>query len=187
MTYLLTSKSAHDAGAEDERIATLIPPGGLTLRQVAALDVTAEDRLWALCHAVGAPARVLRLFAVRLARESLARESLVLSHVPDLLNTPARESITSGCDVAEITSACDVAERYAEGQATCSELLAANDSLTSAPWRSAGAVAYAATLIEEWDAVYGATRAASLVLLDATWDSQIEKLIEMLESEEKYK
>jgi hypothetical protein len=148
MGYLLTRESARKANAcyEDARLDELIPIEGLTPKQVSALDIPIEDRIWALCNAVGASDKTLRLFAVWCARESLK-----------LVKNPDQRSV----------NACDVAEKFANGQATQSDLDAARD----AAWYAARNAAWSSA----W---YAAWYAAS----DAARDAQITKLVEMLET-----
>ena len=106
MTYLLTRESARAAGAcyTDSRIAALVPPEGLTIRQVVALALPLEDIVWAITQAMGLPDRILRLSAVDSARRALSR---VADPHPDSVR------------------AVDVAERHAHGEATDAELAAA--------------------------------------------------------------
>jgi hypothetical protein len=65
MTYRLTRESARAAGAcyDDDRIAELVPLGGLAPTEVAALDIPPEDRVWALLCACGAPQEISAAFA----------------------------------------------------------------------------------------------------------------------------
>ena len=109
--YRLTRASARAARAcySDARLAELIPESGLSVAEVAALAIPAEDRHWALVYAVGAPERVLREHACWCARRALAAER-VAGREPD---------VRSWAAVA-------VAERYARGDATIAELDAAS-------------------------------------------------------------
>ena len=68
--YRLTRASARAARAcySDARLAELIPESGLSVAEVAALAIPAEDRHWALVYAVGAPERVLRELVWALGR-----------------------------------------------------------------------------------------------------------------------
>jgi len=93
-----------------------------------------DDIIWAVCHNHYMSDRDLRLFAVWCAREALK-----------LIKEPDQRSVT----------ACDVAERFANGNATQDELVAA--------WDAAGAAAGAAA----WDA-----RAAAGAAARAAWDAR---------------
>jgi len=118
MGYLLTRESARKAGAcyDDKRLATLIPVEGSSPRQVAELEIPIDDRIWALCNAVGASDKTLRLFAVWCAREALK-----------LVKEPDPRSV----------NACDVAEAFANGDATQADLDAARAAARDAAWAAA--------------------------------------------------
>ena len=126
--HILTRQSARKANAcySDERLAELIPEDGLTVQQVAKLDIPTADRIWALCYAVGADDRTLRLFAVWTACRALSR--------------------VKNLDPRSI-EVCNVAELFAIGQATAEELskarLAAGAAADAAA-DAADAAAYAA-------------------------------------------
>ena len=122
--HTLTRESARAAGAcySDERLAELIPEEGLTPAQVAALDIPADDRRWALVYACEADDSTLRLHAVWCARRANPADPRSLA-------------------------ALDVAERHARGEATDEELAAAWAPAWDAAWAAAwdaGAAAWAA-------------------------------------------
>jgi hypothetical protein len=68
-THRMTRASAREWGLvgrwrySDARIAELVPPWGLLLEEVAALDIPPEDRVWALVSACGASLEVRVGFA----------------------------------------------------------------------------------------------------------------------------
>jgi hypothetical protein len=64
-TYRLTRTSHRAAGAcfFADRVAELVPLEGLSLEEVAALDIPPDDRVWALVSACGAPRDVSVAFA----------------------------------------------------------------------------------------------------------------------------
>src|SRR5512137_2428431 len=107
--HILTRQSARNANAcySDEQLAEVIPEEGLTPAGVAALEIPIEDRIWALCRAVGADNRTLRLFACRCARRALGRVA-----------NPDPRSV----------NAVDVAERFANGLASREELRGARQA-----------------------------------------------------------
>src|SRR5512137_2140094 len=122
--HILTRQSARNANAcySDEQLAEVIPEEGLTPAGVAALEIPIEDRIWALCRAVGADNRTLRLFACRCARRALGRVA-----------NPDPRSI----------AAVDVAERFANGLASRKELQEVRRAAYVA-YAYAAAAAYAA-------------------------------------------
>jgi len=169
MGYLLTRESARKAGAcyDDKRLATLIPVEGSSPRQVAELEIPIDDRIWALCNAVGASDKTLRLFAVWCAREALK-----LGKEPD----------------PRSVNACDVAEAFANGDATQADLDAARAAARAAAWDAARAAAWdaarAATRATAWAAAWDATRATAWdAALAAARAAQLSKIVEMLEQE----
>ena len=158
--YRLTRASARAARAcySDARLAELIPESGLSVAEVAALAIPAEDRHWALVYAVGAPERVLREHACWCARRALAAER-VAGREPD---------VRSWAAVA-------VAERYARGDATIAELdaasVAACASVADSDAESAAVRAAAVDArADAWAAARAAARAdARSAAMAATW------------------
>jgi len=123
-----------------------------------------EDISWVLCRNDYMSNKDLRLFAVWCAREALK-----------LIPNPDARSV----------NACDVAERYANGDATLEELIAAG----AAAWAAAGAAraaAWSATWAAAWDAAGAAAWAAARTAVGdaakaAAWaaagTAQIDKLL----------
>ena len=102
--------------------------------------VPAKDILWLLCRNEFLSDRDLRLFAVWCARDALS-----------LIDSPDPHSI----------AACDVAERYAHGEASQEELMAAYaSSCAAAAAKAAAYAAYAASAADAADAAANATYAA---------------------------
>jgi hypothetical protein len=141
--------------SEDE-LKQLDPTGnGLTPLQVAALPIPAEDRHWALIRAAGASDRILREHACWCARRALA-----------LAKNPDPRSV----------HAVEVAERFARGEATREELLAAADAARAAAWGADAArdAAWDAAADAAWDAAadaaWDAARAA-WAAAEAAWDA----------------
>ena len=125
-TTRITRETLRDWGVcyDDDEIAALVPPGGMTPLEVLDAPITVEDRMLELFHEEIIPARELRLLAVRWARGALEAERAAWRE-------PAAES----------WDAVDVAERYARGEATDAELAAARVSARAA----AGSAARTAT------------------------------------------
>lgn len=75
MAYLVTRESLRSAGAcySNRRIEEVVPPEGLTPRQVSELHIPTADRVWALSYAAGAPDKLLRLVAIGGAKRALER------------------------------------------------------------------------------------------------------------------
>jgi hypothetical protein len=119
-----------------------------------------EDRFWVVFHEDWIDDKTLRLFAVWCAREALK-----------LVDNPNPRSI----------AACDVAERYANGEATKEELVAAwaaaRAAARVAAWDAARVAAWAAARVAAWDAAWDAARVAARV---AARDVQVKHLLEML-------
>jgi hypothetical protein len=167
MTTRITRETLREWGGycyDDEHIAALVPPGGMTPIEVLDANIPAADRLWVLLHEEVIPARELRLLAVRWARGVLDGE-----------RAAGREP------AAESWAAVDVAERYARGEATDAELAIAR----AAAWSAARAAAYAAraaayaaraAAAAAWDAArsaaWSAARAAAAAR-DAARDAQL--------------
>ena len=119
----ITRESCRAVGAcySDGDLAEIIPPEGLTPREVAALDaVPICDRAWVLRRAAGASDRALRLAAVGSARRALARVA-----------TPDPRSL----------AAVDMAERFARGLATAEGLATARRAAYAVAAYAAAAVA----------------------------------------------
>ena len=114
---------------------------GTALDVLKAGQVPAADRIWLVCHKGWIDDRTLRMFACWCAREALAR-----------IDNPDPRSI----------NAVEVAERYANGDATKTELTAA--------WAAARAAASAAASAAARSAAWAAAR-----------DAQAKQLIKMLE------
>ena len=129
-----------------------------------------ENIIWVLCRNDYMTDRDMRLFAVWCAREALK-----------LVDNPDQRSI----------DACDVAERYANGDATDEELVAARGAAWAACAARAALAASAACAASRASSASSASsaagdaardaRAAAWVALDAGWsglmDKQIDKLI----------
>ena len=153
--YRLTRASARAARAcySDARLAELIPESGLSVAEVAALAIPAEDRHWALVYAVGAPERVLREHACWCARRALAAER-VAGREPD---------VRSWAAVA-------VAERYARGDATIAELDAASvAACASVADSDAESAAVRAAAVDARADAWAAARAAARAAAGAAW------------------
>ena len=115
-------------------------------------DCSVEDRLWVVTSILDD--RTNRLFAVWCAREALK-----------LVENPDKRSV----------NACNVAEKFANGEATKEELVAARDAAGDAA-RAAGAAAWAAGAAAwaAWDAAGDAAWAAAWAAAgdaagDAAW------------------
>jgi hypothetical protein len=135
--------------------------------------VPAKDIVWLLLSEEFLSEKDLRLFAVWCAREALK-----------LIENPDHRSI----------EACDVAERYANGEATEEELLAARHGAAYAAVNDAARAAYYAarttseTSIAAYAAAYEAARAtyyAARVTSEAAYDAirsvQLDKLLTYFE------
>jgi len=118
-TSVLSARPCDDYPAE--RIHELIPPEGLTIREVAeAEQIPIQDRVWALTRGLEVPpelrAAVDREW--RLVAVSAARRALEPVADPD----------------PRIVRAVDVAERYALGEATAEELREVRTESWAATW-----------------------------------------------------
>ena len=184
--HKITRESLRQAGAcySDERIAELVPPEGLTPAEVAAkTDLPVVDRHWALVHAAGASARILRQHACWCARRALK-----------LVDSPDPSSV----------AAVEVAERFAIGEATQDELFAAwdsarnsatyaaryaaTDAARAAAWAAATDAAWAAAWAAATDAApdaarYAARYAATDAARYAAWDAQLQDLVSRIEGD----
>lgn len=146
MKYLLTRESARAAGTlyTDSELAAMIPSEGATVEQLRLdADVPRGFRHWALCFAVGAPPRILREHACWEARRKMKEEQF------------SPHTAGSGPDPRSCT-AVEVAERYARGEATDDELVAANVAADSA-----GRIGRPAAWPAYWASVENASDAAS--------------------------
>ena len=142
---------------------------GLEPREIAALNIPAEDRLWVLSYVV-LDDRRRRLLACDCAERALSRERAA-GREPD----------------ERSWTAIDVARRYARGEATHAELDAAGDDALDAA-RAAWAAALDAALDAEdaagaaWDAACAAAWGAAR---DAAWGAerewQLERALEYAE------
>ena len=103
-----------------------------------------DDALWC-CRAEAQYSKEWRLYAVWCARR-------------------VRHLMTDSRSVA----ALDVSERYAHGQATGAELVAAREAAWAAAWAAAWDAAWDAAWAAAWDAAWDAAWAAARV---AAWDA----------------
>jgi hypothetical protein len=152
---------------------------GTALDILRVTDCPPQDRLWVVCREDWIDDKTLRLDAAWCARQALA-----------LIDDPDPRSI----------AACNIAERYANGEATESELAAAFAAAWAArdaawaAWDAAGDAArdawdafaaagaardaaWAAAFAAAWAAAFAAARDAAR---DAAWEAQVDHLIEML-------
>ena len=128
---LRAADSCYGAAREKE----LIPIKGLTIREVAQLDIPTKDKIWAICKASNAPDNTLREFACWCARNALNTERKA-GREPD----------------PRSWAAVDVAERYARGEASKAE--------RTASYRAAfGAASDAASFAAYYAAYYAANAA----------------------------
>jgi hypothetical protein len=143
----------------------------LTPREIAALEIQVQDRLWALikCCLDG---RQRRLFACECAERALT-----------LIDNPDPRSV----------EAIRVARAYAVGEATDQQLAAARaeawdaawDAASSAAraeaWDAASSAAWDAASAEAWDAASSAAWAAASA---EAWDAQLEMAVNRAEGVE---
>jgi hypothetical protein len=124
-------------------------------------DIPAQDRLWVVLRTDLVSEKCMRLFAVWCARQVVKPDA-----DPRTLN------------------ALEIAEKYANGEATDSELSAAysaaNSAAYSAAYSAANSAAYSAANIA---ANIAANSAAYIAANSAARQKQIEKLIEMIKIE----
>ena len=99
------------------------------------------DIVWLLCHNEFLSDKDLRLFSVWCAREALK-----------LVNNPDVRSV----------DACNVAERYANGEASCEELEAAESAARSAAESAAWSAAESASWSAAWSASWSAARSVQV-------------------------
>lgn len=129
-------------GYTRERVAGMIGDG-VTPRQLAELDIPVADRLWGLIF-VALAKREQRLLACDCAERALLRERVA-----------GREPNAQGWATIEVV------RRYAEGQATDTELTTARDAAWAAAEDVAGgAAAEDAAWAAEWIAARAAERVA---------------------------
>jgi hypothetical protein len=119
--------------------------------------IPSKDIIWLLLRREFLSEKDLRLFAVWCAREALK-----------LIKNPDEK----------IVKACNVAEKYANGEATKEELLAAHDAalIANAAYMAASSASDAAYAASEAayaasEAAYAASKAASEAARDATADA----------------
>jgi hypothetical protein len=167
--YMLTRASARAAGAcyDDARVAALVPPGGLSPAEVAALDIPLEDRVWALTCACGLP----RTGVVHFAQMCDARAARSSAAARAARSSAARAYVTAA--TAAAASAASAAR-----SATASAAFAAS----AAAARSAAARGYARAYDSTCDAGYAATAAAAWRLAEQQW--QIHTLVALMLGEE---
>jgi hypothetical protein len=115
-TYRLTRESISVwAGSYPiAQIRSLIPPGGLSPEEVAALDIPAEDRLWALIYACEASSHMLVVFVTWVADVALAAaprsyESACCAYAA----TEARLALQRGDPVRQLVADASWAAIYA--------------------------------------------------------------------------
>lgn len=151
--------------------ATCAPLGDtFTAADVLRLgNVTVADRLWVVLRPEAMDDRVLRLFAVRCARRALER-ARAAGREPD----------------ARSWAACEVAERYALGEATEDDLVAARAAARAASWAGASDAARDASWAASWagarDAAWDAARAAARDGASTAEEAQqVADLLELLE------
>ena len=128
--------------------ARYLPEGwsGTLLDVLAVENVPCEDRVWVVTQFLDD--KTNRLFAVWCAREALK-----------LVDNPDPRS----------WAACDVAERFANGQATWQELVAAKKNARAAARGIAGLLA--------WSAAWKSARAAAMT---SRGPGQVQKLRELI-------
>jgi hypothetical protein len=148
----------------EARVNALVPPGGMTVRQVAeAAQIPAKDRHWVLVFCAGASDRVLREHACWCARQALAR-----------VDHPDPRSL----------AAVEVSERFARGEASPEELATASDAARYAA-RAAGSgarAAWAAYWAAYWAASWAAYWAAAWSAARSAWDAQMQDMAARLET-----
>ena len=157
MTTMITREVLREWGAcyDDDEIASLVPPEGVTPLEVLDADIPASDRIWVMLHEEIIPAATLRLLAVRWARGALEAE-----------RAAGREP------AAASWAALDVAERYARGEATAAELAIARDAAWAAADTAPDYAAWAAAWPAAAAAAEAAARAAAWAAADAAaWDA----------------
>ena len=153
---LRRANSCYGAERENE----LIPVKGLTIREVAALKIPIDDKIFAICYASNAPDNALREFACWCARNALNAERKA-GREPD----------------PRSWTAVDVAERYARGEASQAELEAAWDAAYEDAF---GAASNAASNAAYSAAFYAAYSTPSDSARRAIHRRQLKKLVDLL-------
>ena len=149
---LRAANSCYGAARENE----LIPVKGLTIREVAQLDIPAKDKIFAICYASNAPDNALREFACWCARNALNAERKA-GREPD----------------PRSWQAVDVAEHYARGEASRAELDVAHDAAYYTASRTACCV---------YESAYGAARSAAYCAVHDPRVEQLAELVRLLDS-----
>ena len=145
-----------------ERIAELIPPDGVHLREaLQRSDVPVEDLIWLATRRNLLPESELRLFACRCARRAL-----------DRIAKPDPRSIAS----------IETAERYARGEATAGELAASQSSAWAAVRQAEAAARAAAWAADAARAATWAALAADEAAERATQIADLLTVIDRLEA-----
>ena len=143
------ANSCYGAARENE----LILENGLSIREVAALDIPVRDKIWAICYASNAPDNALREFACWCARNALNAERKA-GREPD----------------PRSWAAVDIAERHARGEASKAELDAASGNAWKAYFAAYNAACYAAYVAACY-ASNAASHAAYFAASDAASDA----------------
>jgi hypothetical protein len=181
--YRLTRASARAAGAcySDARIAALVPPEGLSLEEVAVLDIPLEDRVWALTCACGAPqdlwvvfARMCEERAVDYAAAAADADRAVGSGGADVA---ARASAVAAAAVADAHTYASDALAYVRMRAARSAAFGAAVSAARAAAAAAAAAHRALGFADAFGAVSDAGR-----LAECQW--QVGALVALLHGEE---
>jgi len=153
-------------GMDDRPDWTYFPPS--TILEILQNEaIPASDRIWAFTQPLsGVDDRTLRLFACKCVRDT---------HLPD--GRKVWDLLTD----EHSRNAVIVAERFANGEATEEDLIAARDAARDAAWvaawvaieaaRDAAEAARDAVWVAAWDAVWV-----------AAWDAQVEFAIELLKA-----
>ena len=170
---LRAANSCYGAARENE----LIPENGLTIREVAELDIPVRDKIWAICYASNAPDNALREFACWCARNALNAARKV-GREPD----------------PRSWNAVDIAERYARGEASQAELdaayYAASGNARAAYFAAYYAASHAAYYTAYESAFYAASNAAYYTASEAAShaaygiarEEQLAELVRLLDS-----
>lgn len=161
--------------------------------QADALDIlrlkriSATDRLWAVLREEFVPANLLHEFACRVAERALA-----LVDNPDPRSVEAIEAkrkwLRGEITDAELHAACDAARNAARAACDAAQdaAWAAQDAAWAAwaaacaAWAAAWATARDAAWATAWAAARDAALTAALDAETATWDAQVDMLIDLL-------
>jgi hypothetical protein len=181
--YMLTRASARAAGAcySDARVAALVPPGGLSPAEVAALDIPPDDRVWALVSACGATREMRGAFA-RMCEDravDFAAAALKSATADRAIGAPGADA---AADVGRAASAASIASYTAVAHARD----AYAGVFASVTARSAAKAAASAAAAAAWaDVAAGTTpgidveaAAAAGRLAEQQW--QLDTLVELL-------